>query len=128
MYNIRITDTKSKYYGLILKGNCIYYDVLHNGTSENLYQVKTKNRTIQFLEHQIDKDYYEKQLLAEIISELGANVGDNVIIQEDGSGSYSKDWDEKDIHRITNIEINGCITFDDGKAIIYKPKVKKIVK
>ncbi|WP_144054979.1 hypothetical protein [Clostridium thermobutyricum] len=60
------------------------------------------------------------------IESLGANVGDKVIVLQGGSGSYSSDWDNEGEHTITDIDFAGNVEFDNGKAKIFRPRIKLI--
>lgn len=127
MFNIKVTDAKSKYFGQTLKGGVFYYDIKHTGDSDDLYIATTEDGDkIQLLSSQIDEEYYHKQELDEVIKEIGANIGDKVEIIETGSGSYSRGWQKEGIHEITNIDFTGHVTFDNGKAEIFRPKVQII--
>lgn len=127
MFNIKVTDLKSKFYGQILKGSCFYYDIEHTGGSDSLYVAETKDgKRIKLLSSQIDEEYYHKQELEKATEELGANVGDKVKILEGGSGSYAPEWRTEGVHIITDIDFTGHVAFDNGKAIIFRPKVQLI--
>lgn len=127
MLDIKVIDKKSRYYGQTLKGYIFYYDIKHTGDSDNVYiAISHEGENIQFLSSQIDESYYNKQELAQVIEKLGANIGDTVLILKGGSGSYKKDWEQEGPHIITDIDFTGHITFDNGNAIIFRPKVKVI--
>lgn len=127
-FYIKVTDKKSKYFGQVLKGSCVYYDINHTGCSDDLYIAETKDdKQIRLLSSQIDEKYYHDQELEKVVSEIGVNIGDSVIILEGGSGFYKKAWDMKAKHSVTKIDFTGHVTFDDGMATIYRPKLKKIV-
>lgn len=69
-----------------------------------------------------------KQILNNITKELGVKVGDEVMVLRDGSGHFSPEWNRAKAHKITDIDINGYVTFDNGVAKIFKPQMKKITK
>lgn len=125
---IRITDKSNEFYEKELEGARIYYDYKHTGNSDDIYLVHTPKGDKQFLASQIDAEYCENQRLEEFLKELGANVGDTVEIIETGSGSYSPDFKKNGLHEITKITSSGYVQFDNGKAEIFRPKVKVISK
>ncbi|KOY65462.1 hypothetical protein [Clostridium sporogenes] len=127
MFDIRVTDPKSEFHGQILKGSCFYYDIRHTGDSDDLYVAESKDgRKINLLSSQIDEKHYHNQELEKVTKEIGANIGDKVIILETGSDSYSRDWETKGVHTITKIDFTGHVTFDNGNATIFRPKVKVV--
>lgn len=127
MFDIRIIDKESEFYGQSLKCSCFYYDIKHTGDSDDLYIAETKDgRKIKLLSSQIDEEYYHKQELKEVSKQLGASIGDSVLILEGGSGSYSRDWKKEGIHVITNIDFTGHVTFDSGSATIFRPKLQLV--
>ncbi|MDU7948730.1 MAG: hypothetical protein E7J31_09840 [Clostridium sp.] len=127
MFDIKVIDKESEFYGQSLKGSCFYYDIKHTGDSDDLYIAETKDgRKIKLLSSQIDEEYYHKQELQEVSNELGASIGDSVLILEGGSGSYSRGWKKEGIHVITNIDFTGHVTFDNGSATIFRPKLQLV--
>lgn len=127
MFDIKIIDFESEFYGQTLKGSCFYYDINHTGDSDDLYIAVTKDgRKIKLLSSQIDEEYYHSQELEKVIKKLGAKIGDKVVILETGSGSYSSYWKQEGVHNITDIDSTGHITFDNGSATIFRPKVKVV--
>lgn len=123
---IKITDEKHSLFGRILPGGCIYYDVHHTGDSPDLFRVTDGDKSYRLLSTQIDVDHYTAQEMAEVVAALGANVGDTVMIQQVGSGSYCAGWDSAKPHKITKIDHTGHVEFDGGcktGASIFKPKV-----
>lgn len=127
MFDIKIIDKESEFYGQSLKGSCLYYDIKHTGDSDDLYIAETKDgRKINLLSSQIDEEYYRKQELQEVRKQLGVGIGDNVIILEGGSGSYSRDWEKEGIHVVTNIDSTGHVTFDGGRATIFRPRLQLV--
>jgi len=126
---IRIIDPKSEYLNQEFKGACIYYDIHHTGGNNvvDLFRAEIKpGEKKTFYSTQIDVPHYENQLLQERINELGANVGDTVIILELGSGSYKAKFDMSKPYLITNITSSGHVQFNNGEADIFRPKIQKI--
>lgn len=127
MFDIKVVDKESEFFGQSLKGSCFYYDIKHTGDSDDLYIAETKDgRKIKLLSSQIDEEYYHNQELNKVLKELGVGVGDNVIIIKGGSGSYSRDWENEGVHVVTSIDFTGHVTFDGGKAKIFRPKLQLV--
>lgn len=62
------------------------------------------------------------------IERLGANVGDVVRIVRVGSGGWKRGFTPMDPHVITKITAAGNVFFDEGEAIMYRPRVEIIKK
>ena len=81
---VRITDPKDFYCGQEFEGSIVYHDYLHgeriDGKIQDLYSVTIAGKTASYLSHQVDVEYYEKQLRAAEVERLGADIGDTVII------------------------------------------------
>lgn len=125
---VRITDKSSEFCGKEFEGYRFYYDYKHTGSSDDIYLVSTNKGEKQFLTRQIDEVYYKQQELDKFLEELGANIGDTVEVIEYGSGSYSRGFDKSGLHEITKITSNGYVQFDNGKAEVFRPKVRLIKK
>ncbi|WP_027633450.1 hypothetical protein [Clostridium hydrogeniformans] len=127
MFDIKVIDKENEFYGETLKGGCFYYDVKHTGDSDDLYVATTKDgRKIKLLSSQIDEEYYHRQKLEKVVEEIGTKIGDTVIILKGGSGSYSREWKFEGEHIITNVDFTGHVTFDNGNATIFRPKVQVV--
>lgn len=75
MFNIKVTDLQSNFYGQTLKGSCFYYDIEHTGDSDNLYVAETKDgKRIKLLSSQIDEEYYHKQEFAKEIGYISKDM------------------------------------------------------
>jgi predicted aconitase with swiveling domain len=129
-YKVKVIDPKSPLCGQILDGACIYYDIYHRGNGgPDLFQVTDKEgNEHRLLSTQIDVDHYEKQIRDEEVALLGADVGDTVIIERTGSGSYSCGFNADEPHVITKISSCGTVYFDNGKASMFRPGVRVIKK
>lgn len=129
---VRIIDKKSEYFGLELEGSRFYYDHLHTGDSADIFVIKTPSgKEEQILSTSVDVNHYDSQLRTENIKNLGANVGDKVMIIETGSGTYCRGWDLSKPHVITKISSAGHVHFDDYPnegACIFRPKVERLEK
>lgn len=128
---VRITDVNSAYYGQEFEGNCIYYDVYHTGSTKekpavDLFSVQTPEGSRKFLSTQIDAEYYWEQRRQEQIKELGADVGDIVLIIEPRSNYSKLGFDWKAAHKITKIDSSGHVEFDNGMATCFRPVMKLI--
>lgn len=126
---VKITDQKHPFFGQILPGGLIYHDINHTGDGPDLFRITSNEGSIRLLSTQIDENHYWAQLRAERIVELGADVGDVVMIVKSGSGSYCAKFDIKEPHKITKIGNCGHVEFDGGTktgASIFRPKVKII--
>lgn len=77
------------------------------------------------LSDSIDVKDYENQLLQINIKEFGVSVGDVVIIEKSGSGSFSANFDSKQPHLITSIGSSGNVEFDNGESNQFRPKMIK---
>lgn len=127
---VKITDESSKYFGQELDGDCIYYDVYHIGSTPekpaiDLFHVNTPGGTEQFLSTQIDADHYWEQVRQEHIKNLGADVGDVVIIIETHSCWGNLHFDLSKPHIITDVDSSGYVKFDDGAFTCFRPIVKR---
>jgi hypothetical protein len=122
---VRVTDPTSPYCGQEFEGDCIYYDVYHTGNSPDLFIIKTPKGDERILSTQIDAEHYWEQRRQEYIGKLGADVGDTVIIMRSGSGYSKKDFDLTEPHKITKIDSNGYVTFDDA-ATYFRPDIEVI--
>ena len=123
---VKITDTKHALSGRILPGGCIYYDIHHTGDGPDLFRVIDGDKSYRLLSTQIDVDNYYAKELAKVVAKLGANVGDTVIIQRGGSGSFCAGWDSTKPHTITKISNTGNVEFDGGVrtgASLFRPTV-----
>jgi len=126
-YEIRVTDPQSPYCGQMLRGYIIYYDVNHTGDSPHLIRaIDHEGKSVRLLSSQCDMAHYEAQEVAEHIERMGANVGDFVRIIETGSGAYRQGWKLEGIHRITRVDPNGSVEFDDGLGTIFRPVVEVV--
>lgn len=127
MFEIKVIDKNSKYFGETLKGSVCYYDIKHTGNSDDLYIAVTEDgEKVKLLSSQIDEEFYHEQELEQVTKEIGAKIGDKVIILKDGSGSYKKDWQQEGVHVVTKIDFTGHVTFDDGMATIFRPKLELV--
>jgi hypothetical protein len=126
-YQLTVTDETSPYFGQILTGVIIYYDLYHTGSSPHLLAAKdAEGKSVRLLSTQIDIDDYYRQEREQEITRLGANVGDTVKILKSGSGSFVAGWSHDGFHVITRIDPSGHVTFDDGAAAIFRPTVEVV--
>lgn len=129
-----ITDKNDVNYGKEFPGWLVFHDVYYRGGTnmpiEDLYLVTIDGQERRYVSSQIDVEHYKAQLLKKEIEKLGANIGDKVKVLEDTSGSYGakffKRRDEIGFHTITDITSSGYVTFDDGEAVMFRPKVEVI--
>lgn len=124
---IRVTDPNHKYFGQELEGAIWYLDIRHTGNSDDLYIATTPDGDIRLLTSQIDEQYYKEQCLQEQLKELGVNIGDKVRIIKGGSGGCKAGWDSKGVHIVTDVDSTGHVTFDNGLADMFRPKLEKVV-
>ncbi len=127
-HKVKITDPKSPLYGQILDGACIYIDIYHIGSGGiDLYRVTDNSgNEDRLLSTQIDVEHYEKQLRAEEIARLGADVGDTVMIDRTGGGSFKVGFSTEIPHVITKISPGGYVEFDNGEADCFRPDVRVV--
>jgi hypothetical protein len=124
-HTILITDSKHEFFNKRLPGTLVYYDLYHTGSSPDLYNYKNPNgHTERILSNQIDVEDYESQLLKDQIKEFGVNVGDKVMINESGSGSFCAYFDMKQPHLITKIGSSGNVEFDNGMSSQFRPTME----
>jgi ABC-type lipoprotein release transport system permease subunit len=60
------------------------------------------------------------------LKNLGADVGDTVLITRSGGGSFRQSFDLSKPHKITGINSSGYVEFDHGEAHTFRPDVKVI--
>lgn len=130
---VRITDPKDFYCGQEFEGSIVYHDYLHgeriDGKIQDLYSVTIAGKTASYLSHQVDVEYYEKQLRAAEVERLGADIGDTVIITSlGGGGSFTGGWSHHGKHVISDIDGHGNVGFDNNMASLFRPKVEKVSK
>ena len=124
--NVTVTDKTHVHYGKTFEGRRIFFDYQYTGNSPDVFQIITANGKETILSTQIDADDYERQEIEKEMARLGAKAGDVVKIIKSGSGSYSANFEEEDIHVITTISPSGHVTFDEGEATIFRPIVQVI--
>jgi hypothetical protein len=123
---VLITEEGLPFYNQRLEGRCIYYDIYHTGNGPDLYHAITpEGKGIRLRSTQIDVSDYNDQEKQEIMQELGVCENDVVMISEFGSGSISHNFDTAQPHLITKISCSGHVTFDNGKASSFRPKMTK---
>lgn len=131
---IKIIDKNDPLCGKEYPGYLIFYDVYYRGGSnepiEDLYLLEIDCKKHKYVTSQIDEAHYKNQILNIEIDRLGANIGDKVRVIDTGSGSYGRAYlDRKNnygFHTITDITPYGYVTFDNGEAKMFRPKVEKI--
>lgn len=129
-----IIDKNDANYGKEFPGWLMFHDVYYRGGTtlpvEDLYLVTIDGQECRYVSSQIDVEHYKAQLLKKEIESLGAKVGDKVKVLEDTSGSYGakffKRRNEIGFHTITDITSSGYVSFDDGEATMFRPKVEVI--
>lgn len=128
VHDIKVTDENHPLYGKEVTGYLFYHDINHTGDSPDLFRLQYKGQYYNALSTQIDVEHYKAQQLAAEIARLGANVGDTVMIVQDGGGAYSGKFDRTIPHKITRISSGGYVEFDGGSANggadISRPKVQ----
>jgi len=131
---VRIIDKNDVNCGKEFPGCLVYHDLYRRGGTnqpiEDLYLVTIDGNERRYVSSQIDVEHYKAQLLKEEIESLGAKIGDKVKVLKDTSGSYGakffKRRDEIGFHTITDITSSGHVSFDDGEAVMFRPKVEVI--
>jgi hypothetical protein len=125
MTTVKIIDENHPLFGEELTGHLFYHDVYHTGNSPDLFVVYSNGKAHKALSTQIDVLHYEAQLRERVITELGADVGDMVVVLKSGSGSFCARFDLAMPHKITKIGPYGSVELDNGEATMYRPKVEK---
>ncbi len=130
-YEIIITDKESEIYGKNCTGSLCYHDVHHTGEGPDLFSVECEEKKYQVLSTIIDVEHYNQQLIKEVVEELGANIGDMVMVAHAGGGSFSAEWSYDVPHKITKISPSENIQFDGGcgkpgGGSKFRPKVTLI--
>lgn len=123
---VKITDTKHPYFNQELEAERIWNDTSSSNNDQDLYQIHTPTGEMFVLGKHLDFTMEEQKKLSDVIQNLGANVGDTVMVMEPFYGLFEYEFSPEVPHIITKIKPDGHIEFDHGRAILWNVKVRKV--